>query len=48
MDEYKLPPRMIITSGPIKWILKMAVSKKERVYLAAAIILGQPFNRDRQ
>jgi len=46
-DPYKLPPIMVITSGNVRWIFNQATSVKHRKYLAAQIILGQPFNTKR-
>lgn len=47
LDLYKLPPMMVITQCPIAWTLAQGTSRKHRKYLAAQIILGQPFNNKR-
>lgn len=44
IDPYKLPPLIYITECPIDWTLAQATNQKHRKYLAASIILGQPFN----
>ncbi len=43
IDQYALPPIMYIAECPIAWTLAQATSRKHRKYLAASIILGQPF-----
>jgi len=44
IDQYKLPPLMVITECHIYWTLAQATTRKHRKYLAASIVLGQPFN----
>lgn len=43
IDQYKLPPLLVFKTCPIRWTLAQATSRKHRKYLAAQIILGQPF-----
>jgi len=43
IDQYRLPPIMIIKECPIVWTLAQATSKKHAKYLAAQITMGQPF-----
>ena len=43
IDQYKLPPLMIIKECPILWTLAQATSRKHAKYLAAQITMGQPF-----
>lgn len=48
IDPYPIPPLLAITSCPIQWTLSQAINKRHAKHLAASIILGQPFNRNKK
>ena len=45
LDQFKLPPAVAVKyAGDINTLINKGVTRRERKWIAACIIMGQPFN----